>query len=140
MCSVPVVQSRKGDKFKVAITNSSECYIYVFGEETDGSSYVLFPYTSKHSAYCGITGTRLFPKDHSMVADELGNKDRIAVVVSKEKLNYNKLNQLINQSRQSTYAGKFNETLGSIVLLTTLNLKLVKPLNSVAKLPGTRLL
>jgi hypothetical protein len=40
---------RAGTKFKVAITNSIECYVYVFGQETDGSSYVLFPYTEKHS-------------------------------------------------------------------------------------------
>jgi hypothetical protein len=33
----------KGDKFKVLVANSIECYVYVFGQETDGSSYVLFP-------------------------------------------------------------------------------------------------
>jgi hypothetical protein len=103
---------RKGDKFKVAVTNSIECYIYVFGEEADGSSSVLFPYTEKHSPYCGITGTRVFPKDYSMTADEVGNRDRIAVVVSKSELNYQQLNQLLNQSRQSSYAGKFQEVLG----------------------------
>ena len=104
----------KGDKFKVAVTNSIECYIYVFGEETDGSSYVLFPYTPKHSPYCGITGTRLFPKDYSMTADEIGNRDRIAIVVSKELLDYNTLNERINQSRQSTYAGKLREALRAV--------------------------
>ncbi|MEM7104974.1 MAG: C1 family peptidase [Bacteroidota bacterium] len=105
-----------GQKFKVAITNSSECYTYVFGQETDGSSYVLFPYTAKHSAYCGITGTRLFPKDYSMVPDDKGSKDVIAVVVSKEKLPYNDLNTLINSSSASTFAGKFNEVLGEFTL------------------------
>lgn len=103
----------KGDKFKVAITNSVECYIYVFGQETDGSSYVLFPYTTKHSPYCGITGTRVFPRDFSMVADNLGNNDKIAIVVTKEAIDYKGLNQKINNSRGRTYAEKLQESLGN---------------------------
>ncbi len=103
---------RKGDKFKIEVTNSISCFTYVFGEETDGSSYVLFPYTNKHSPYCGIVGTRLFPKDYSMVADELGNRDRIAVVVSKKELNYQQLNSLIN-SAPGNYAQKLTIALGS---------------------------
>lgn len=104
---------RKGDKFKILVANSIECYIYVFGEETDGSSYVLFPYTEKHSPYCGIVGTRLFPKDYTMVADDLGNRDRIAVVVSKKPINFNQLNTAINASSASTYVAKLNQALGS---------------------------
>ena len=107
---------RKGDKFKVAIENSQECYTYVFGQETDGSSYVLFPYTGKHSAYCGITGPRLFPKDYSMTADDLGNRDRIAIVVSKEQIDYNQLNRRINASLQRSYTGKLREALGNYQL------------------------
>lgn len=103
---------RQGTKFKVAITNSIECYVYVFGQETDGSSYVLFPYTEKHSPYCGITGTRLFPNDHSMTPDELGNRDYIAVIVSKAPLDWNVLNSRINTSRQGTYLGKVREAIG----------------------------
>lgn len=102
---------RKGDKFKVAIANSVECNIYVFGEETDGSSYVLFPYTAKHSPYCGITGTRLFPKDYSMTADELGNRDRIAIVITKEPIDFNALNQRINQGKGANYAAKLQAAL-----------------------------
>lgn len=104
---------RKGDKFKVLIANSVECYIYVFGQETDGSSYVLFPYTPKHSAYCGVTGTRLFPKDYSMVADEVGSQDYIAIVVSKEELNFEDFNQKINRSNGATYAAKLRDALGN---------------------------
>lgn len=103
-----------GDKFKVAITNSIESYIYVFGQETDGSSYVLFPYTDKHSAYCGIVGTRVFPRDHSMVADNVGSRDRIAIVVSKTEFDYNQANQLISRSQQPTYARKVQEVIGQI--------------------------
>jgi len=105
---------KKGDKFKVAVTNSVESYIYVFGQETDGSSYVLFPYTEKHSPYCGIIGTRVFPRDFSMVADEAGTRDRIAVIVSKEELDYNTLNSYINQSKQPTYARKVQEVVSQI--------------------------
>lgn len=104
---------KKGDKFKIALKNDVECYTYVFGQETDGSSYVLFPYTKKHSSYCGITGTRLFPKDYSMQADNVGNKDFMAIVVSKQPLDYTKLNAAINASKQSSYGAKVNEILGS---------------------------
>ena len=105
---------KKGDKFKVLAANSVESFIYVFGQETDGSSYVLFPYTEKHSAYCGITGTRVFPRDYSMVADEMGNKDFIAIIVSKDELNFQQLNSRINSSRAGNYAGKVREALGSL--------------------------
>ncbi|MCI5080428.1 MAG: DUF4384 domain-containing protein [Saprospiraceae bacterium] len=104
---------RKGDKFKILVENSIECYIYVFGQETDGSSYVLFPYTEKHSPYCGITGTRLFPKDYSMKLDDIGKKDYIAVVVSKKELNYDQLNKAISSSRASGYAEKLKQALGN---------------------------
>lgn len=104
---------RKKDRFKILIANSIECYVYVLGQETDGSSYVLFPYTEKHSPYCGITGTRLFPKEESYVADEIGNKDYMAIVVSKQELDYQKLNNAINNSRQTSYVLKLREALGS---------------------------
>lgn len=97
---------RKGSKFKLAITNSVECYTYVFGMETDGSSYVLFPYTNKHSPYCGITGTRLFPRDYSMTPDQVGNRDYIAIIVSKKPLDYEMINRRINSSRESSYMMK----------------------------------
>lgn len=99
------------DHFKVAIRNSIECNVYVFGEDTDGSSYVLFPYTEKHSPYCGITGTRLFPKDYSMSPDEIGTRDRIAIVITKEPVDWNALNSRINRSRRSTYAERVHEAI-----------------------------
>jgi hypothetical protein len=101
----------KGTTFKIEVTNSVECYTYVFGQETDGSSYVLFPYTKKHSPYCGITGTRLFPKDHSLQVDQTGNKDFMAIVVTKKPVDYNLLNTAITASHASTYAGKLQEAL-----------------------------
>ncbi|HRH67306.1 MAG TPA: C1 family peptidase, partial [Bacteroidia bacterium] len=102
---------RKGTKFKIEATNSIECYTYVFGQETDGSSYVLFPYTPKHSPYCGITGTRLFPKDYSLLPDSIGNKDFMAVIVTKKPIDYSALNDQINKSRENTFSAKIHEAL-----------------------------
>lgn len=71
----------------------------------------FFPYTQKHSPYCGITGTRLFPKDYSMQADNIGNKDFMAVVVSKKPIDFNELNNKINSSIGNSYLTKITETL-----------------------------
>ena len=106
----------KGTRFKIEIKNETECYIYIFGMETDASSYVLFPYTDKHSPYCGITGFRLFPRAQSLMADSIGNKDYMAIVVSKDELDYKAINQSINQSNQSSYPGKVNEALNKILI------------------------
>lgn len=103
-----------GDKFKIEVTNNAECYTYIFGMETDGSSYVLFPYTAKHSPYCGITGTRLFPSDYSMQADDIGNADYVAVIISKEAFNYNVLNDAINKASGNSYQQKVNNALAGV--------------------------
>ncbi len=114
-----------GTRFKMSIENATECYIYVFGMETNGSSYVLFPYlkpgetVSKHSPYCGITGYRLFPKAQSMEADSIGNRDFIAIVVSKEELDYNQLNTAISQSSGADYLAKVNAALQSVLIRST---------------------
>lgn len=113
---------RVGTRFKMSIENKTECYIYVFGEETDKTSYVLFPYLkpgetlSKHSPYCGITGYRLFPKAQSMEADSIGKRDQIAIVVSKDELDYRALNQAISRSTRPDYAAKVNEALQSMLI------------------------
>ncbi|MFT6183185.1 MAG: hypothetical protein ACJAU0_000318 [Flavobacteriales bacterium] len=102
---------RQGDLFKVEITNDIPCYIYVFGEDTDGTSYVLFPYTEKHSPYCGITGTRLFPKDYSMETDDIGNRDHIAIVMSSEPIDYNDFNNRISKAN-GAFGNKFQQVVG----------------------------
>ncbi len=103
----------KGTTFKVELKNSLECYTYIFGQETNQSSYVLFPYKAIHSPYFGVTGYRLFPRKESLMADEVGNKDYMAVVVSKVQLDYNALNTAISNSKQSTYAAKLNEAISA---------------------------
>jgi hypothetical protein len=105
----------KGTKFKIEVQNSIECYIYIFGQETDGSSYVLFPYSPKHTAFCGITGYRLFPKSQSLQADNIGNKDRMAIVVTKEPIDYNQTNTAIN-SAQGDYKAKVMSALNNSAL------------------------
>lgn len=104
-----------GTRFKMEVKNSTECYIYVFGRETDGSSFTLFPYPradkpeiSKYSPFCGITGYRLFPKDKSMTPDSIGTKDVIAVVVSKEPLDWYSVNQQLSKNPQQDYGRRLN--------------------------------
>jgi C1A family cysteine protease len=106
----------KGTKFKLEIKNAVECYAYIFGQETDNSSYVLFPYKPIHSPYFGITGYRLFPRKESFMADNIGNKDLMAIVVSKKPLDYVALNAAINKSMAATYAGKLNEAISSMAI------------------------
>ena len=109
-----------GTKFKMEIRNSTECYVYVFGKETNGTSYTLFPYPTegdptrtKYSPFCGIAGYRLFPKNKSMVPDSLGTRDFMAVVISKDTLNWYDLNQQISQNPQQDYAERLNSVLGN---------------------------
>jgi len=109
-----------GSKFKMEVKNSTECYIYVFGKETDGTSYTLFPYPraddptkTKYAPFCGITGYRLFPRDKSMTPDSIGARDMMAVVISKQPLDWYKLNQAISRQPQQDYAQRLNDALGS---------------------------
>ena len=102
------------------VKNATECYIYVFGKETDGTSYTLFPYPSKddpkktkYSPFCGITGYRLFPKDKSMTPDSVGTRDVMAVVMSREPLDWFAINQQISSNPASDYAGRLNAVLSS---------------------------
>jgi hypothetical protein len=104
---------KKGTRFKVEFSNSRPSYTYLFGQETDGSSYVLFPYSAKHSPYCGTTGTRIFPRKQSLTADNLGTRDSVAVVISPAALDYQALNKRINGAAGSSYAQKLQAALGA---------------------------
>lgn len=107
---------RKGDRFKVEVTNNAECYIYLFGQELDGSTYVLFPYTPKHSPYCGITGMRVFPRDHSLTADKAGHTDMMAVLVANQPLDYPKINAAMKASPAQGLDAKLAAVLGDELL------------------------
>ncbi len=117
---ITVTPVRKGSRFKMEVKNSTECYVYVFGKETDGTSYTLFPYPraddptkTKYAPFCGIAGYRLFPKDKSLTPDSIGTRDMMAVVVSKKPLDWYRLNQQISQSPSQDYAARLNTALGS---------------------------
>ncbi len=109
-----------GTKFKMEIKNSTECNIYIFGQETDGSSYTLFPYPDKtepgktsFSPYCGITGYRLFPRGKSLVPDSIGHQDVFAIVVSKQPIDWFSTNTAISKSNAADYGAKLMEALHS---------------------------
>jgi len=110
---------KMGDRFKMEVKNVTECYVYVFGKETDGTSYTLFPYPAtnnpektKYSPFCGITGYRVFPKDKSMTPDSIGTRDEMAVVVSQQPLDWYALNNAISQNPGRDYAARLNAALG----------------------------
>ena len=107
-----------GTQFKMEVRNNTPCYVYVLGMETDGSSYVLFPYPrkddparTKFSAYCGVTGYRLFPRGMSMMADSIGAKDLMAVIVSKDSLNVFRLNDAVNANRGKGFEQAVNSAI-----------------------------
>jgi C1A family cysteine protease len=104
---------RSGEEFKIEVTNNIPCYTYVIGLETNGQTYVLFPYTEKHSPYCGITGTRLFPRDHSLYPDEVGSRDYFAIVVSKKPLDYKQLNEKLSANSSTELTDKLTAVIGS---------------------------
>jgi hypothetical protein len=110
-----VAPLRKGESFKVAVNNSVDCYIYIFGMEATGESYQLFPYP-KTSPYFGMTGTRLFPKDKSLTLDNVGNKDYMAIIASKTSLNPEQINNKINNNRNGSYSKRVNAAIGTQAL------------------------
>ena len=117
---ITVTPVKKGTRFKMEVRNNTECYIYVFGKETDGTSYTLFPYPTKedpsktkYAPFCGIAGYRLFPARQSLTADSIGTRDMMAVVVSKKPLDWYRLNQQLTQNPSQDYAARVNAALGS---------------------------
>ena len=88
-------------KFKIQVSNDAECYTYLYGLETDGSVKGLFPYTPKHSPYCGIMGTRLFPRDYSLQPDEVGNLDYFAILVTKKPIDFESVRQQLSKAKGS---------------------------------------
>ena len=105
---------KKGSTFKIELRNAIECYAYIFTPDSTGKSFVLFPYKPIHSPYFGITGYRLFPRRESIQADDLGNKDFMAILVSKQPLDYNAINNSINNAQGNNYTEKFNRAIAAI--------------------------
>ncbi|GIV43677.1 MAG: hypothetical protein KatS3mg035_0800 [Bacteroidia bacterium] len=108
----------KKTKFKISVKNDMACYVYVIGQEVDGSSYILFPYTKDHSPYCGITGTRVFPADYSLMVDDIGTKDVMCVILSKKELDIHAINDDINNNRNGDYEKRVKKALGKELIST----------------------
>ncbi len=108
-----VTPIKKGTKFKIELRNSVECYAYIFTPDSSGKSFVLFPYKPIHSPYFGITGYRLFPRKESIQADAIGNKEIMGIIVSKQPLDYNAINNAINNSSQQDFATKLTEAVAA---------------------------
>ncbi len=96
-------------KFKIQVSNDAECYTYLYGLETDNSIKGLFPYTPKHSPYCGIMGTRLFPRDYSLQPDEVGNLDYFAILVTKKPIDFEGI-----RTKLSNAKGSLNEKIKNV--------------------------
>lgn len=90
-------------RFKVRVKNNEPCYTYIFGQETNDSSYILFPYTEKHSPYCGVTGNRVFPRFESLMPDAIGTRDYMAVLITRTPVDYQKVNAAINRNLQRDF-------------------------------------
>lgn len=106
---------RAGTRFKMEVKNNTECYTYIFGKETDGTSYTLFPYPdpsnpsqTKYSPFCGITGYRLFPSAQSLTLDSIGTRDVMVVVVSRQPLDWYALNQTFSQRPETDFATRIH--------------------------------
>lgn len=106
-----VTPLKKDEDFKIEVTNSVNCYTYVFSQEVDGTIFTLFPYNEKHSPYCGVKGTRVFPRFESLYPDDQGNLDYMGVIITKEPVNYDDVKNALNQA-QGTMAQKMKSIIG----------------------------
>ncbi len=126
----------QGTNFKIYMNNEIECYTYIFAEEANGSSSTLFPYTAKHSPFCGITGVRLFPRDYNMQVDNVGNKDQMAIVVTKQPIDYKALNAKINATK-GDYATRIKQALGAMAITDVQYATDSKSLSFTATVPNS---
>jgi len=110
----------KGTELKIEITNSVECFTYVFSKEVDqgrqqGAALTVFPPDEQYSSYMGIVGTRLFPREGvgKFYADDEGNRDFMAIIYSKEELDPEDIRQGIDNAGQGNFYDNVMKTIGS---------------------------
>lgn len=97
-----------GTELKIEITNSLECFTYVFSKEADrgnqqGNALKIFPPSDQYSSYMGIVGTRLFPRNGKFFADDEGTRDFMAIVYSKNELNPDQIRQSIDNAGKGNF-------------------------------------
>jgi len=106
----------KNTGFKLEITNSLECYAYVFSKEADadgGAALTVFPPSPKYSTFLGIIGTRLFPRTQEFYPDDRGDKDYMAIVFSKKELNPEEIRQGIDNANRGNFYDNVMAAVGS---------------------------
>ena len=103
----------ENQQFKILTKNDVACFTYLFMKKDGGDCEVLFPYDKNHSAYCGITGARIFPKKQNLRSENEHKYMNFAVVFSKRALNWENVNNLINASRQVSFLAKVQEVLAN---------------------------
>jgi C1A family cysteine protease len=101
---------KEGDKFKIVVENSKDCYIYILSYESGEGSFTVFPYKNV-SAYFGVTGTRTFPKTKSFTMEGSNDYDYMTIIASKEELNIEAINKRIDKSRATYYSQRVAEAL-----------------------------
>lgn len=109
----------KGTEMKIEITNSIECFTYVFSKEVDngrkqGAAITVFPPSAEYSPYMGIVGTRLFPKEGvgKFYADDEGNRDYMAIIYSKNELDPEEIRQAIDNAGNNDFYENVMEAVG----------------------------
>ena len=106
----------KNTGFKLEITNSIECYAYVFSKETEadgGKALTVFPPSRKYSTFLGIVGTRHFPEGGELYPDERGEKDYMAILYSKRELNPEQVRQRIDDANKGNFYDDVMNAVGS---------------------------
>lgn len=107
-----------GTELKIEITNSLECFTYVFSKEADngnrqGNALKIFPPSDQYSSYMGIVGTRLFPRNGKFFADDEGTRDFMAIVYSKNELNPDQIRQSIDNAGRGNFYDNVMSAVGN---------------------------
>jgi C1A family cysteine protease len=107
-----------GTELKIEITNSLECFTYVFSKEADngnrqGNALKIFPPSDQYSSYMGIVGTRLFPRNGKFFADDEGTRDFMAIVYSKNELNPDEIRQKIDNAGKGNFYDNVMSAVGN---------------------------
>ena len=86
-------------QFRIEVKNEKPCFLYVLRRTTANKYEILYPYNKMYSAYCGITGTRLFPQKGVLSINDRKNSEEIAVIAAQNELDYDALNAAVQQGK-----------------------------------------
>ncbi len=97
----PAQEPKAAMQFKVEVQNSKACFLYIFRRTAANKYEILYPKTALYSAYCGITGERLFPQKGNLSINDRHNSEEIAVIAAQTELDYNALNAALQTGKGS---------------------------------------